>query len=89
MSLAERFNATGFSRWINGPGGRAFRLVAGTAWLVLGLVFHDHWWGIAAMAWSVLPLTAGVFDVCWVSAALGGPLRGRAIRDTQTVRTQV
>ena len=86
MSLAERFNATGFSSWINGPRGRAFRLVAGTAWLVVGLVFHDHWWGVAAMAWSVLPLTAGIFDVCWFSAMLGGPLRGNPIRAAQTVR---
>ena len=86
MSRAQRFNATGFSRWVNGSGGRAFRLAAGTAWLVVGLVFHDHWWGVAAMAWSVLPLTAGIFDVCWVSAALGGPLRGKTIRDAQVAR---
>ena len=87
MSLAQRFNATGFSRWVNGPSGRAFRLLAGAAWLGFGLVFLGHWWGIAAMAWSVLPLSAGIFDVCWISAALGGPLRGKSIRAGQTVRT--
>jgi len=86
MSLADRFNASGFSRWINGPAGRAFRLIAGTAWLVVGLVFHDHAWGNAAMAWSVLPLSAGIFDVCWFSAMLGGPLRGKAIRAAQAVQ---
>lgn len=86
MSVAERFNATEFSRWVNGPRGRAFRLVAGAAWLAFGLVFRDHWWGIAAMAWSVLPLSAGIFDLCWISAALGGPLRSRTIRAGQTVR---
>ena len=87
MSVARRFNATEFSRWVNGPRGRAFRLVAGAAWLAFGLVFRDHWWGIAAMAWSVLPLSAGIFDLCWISAALGGPLRSRTIRAGQTVRS--
>ena len=85
MSPAQRFNATGFSRWVNGPSGRAFRLLAGAAWLAFGLVFLGQWWGIAAMAWSVLPLSAGIFDVCWISAALGGPLRGKSIRAGQTV----
>lgn len=87
MSRADRFNATGFSRWINGPSGRAFRLVAGAGWLTLGLVFRDHWWGVAAMVWSFFPLTAAIFDVCWVSAALGGPLKSRTIRERQGVRT--
>jgi hypothetical protein len=84
MSRAEGFNATGFSRWVNGPSGRLFRLVAGSAWLTFGLVFRDHWWGVAAMAWSFFPLSAGIFDLCWISAALGGPLRSRTIREEQS-----
>ena len=87
MPRADRFNATGFSRWINGPSGRAFRLGAGAAWLAFALVFRDHWWGVAAGAWSFLPLTAGIFDICWISAALGGPLQGKTIRAGQAVRT--
>jgi hypothetical protein len=87
MPSAAWFNATAFSRWINGPSGRAVRLVGGAAWLVLGLVFRGHWWGVAAVVWSILPLTAGVFDICWISAALGGPLQGRTIRAGQAVRT--
>ena len=86
MTLADRFNATGFSRWINSSGGRAFRLVAGTTWLVVGVLFLDHWWGIAAAGWSFFPLTAAIFDVCWFSAMLGGPLSGTVIRSGQTVR---
>ena len=85
MPSAAWFNATGFSRWINGGTGRAFRLVAGATWLLFGLVLREHAWGIAAIAWSVLPLTAGLFDVCWISAALGGPLAGRRIRAGQVV----
>jgi hypothetical protein len=84
---AARFNATGFSRWINGPSGRAFRLLAGAAFLVLALSFRGHWWGIAAGVWSFFPLSAGLFDICWISAALGGPLSGRTIRAGQTLPT--
>ena len=79
-SRADRFNATGFSQWINGPGGRAFRFVAGVAWLAFALAFRAHWWGIAAGVFGLLPLSAGIFDICWISAALGGPLRGETIR---------
>jgi len=85
MSRAERFNESGFSRWVNGPAGRAFRLTAGAIWLAFGLAFLDRWWGIAAVAWSVLPVSAGLFDICWISAALGGPLQGKAIRARQAV----
>lgn len=87
MSRGDRFNATAFSCWVNGPSGRLFRIVAGAVWLTVGLVFRDQWWGVAAMAWSVFPLSAGLFDLCWISAALGGPLKGRTIRAGQVVRT--
>jgi hypothetical protein len=89
MPSAARFNATGFSRWVNGGRGRTFRLVVGLGWLVLGLAFIEQWWGVAAEVWSFFPLTAGIFDVCWISAALGGPLSGRTIRAGQAIGQSV
>lgn len=83
-SRADRFNATGFSQWINGPSGRAFRFVAGLAWLAFAAAFRDYWWGMAAGVFGLLPLTAGMFDICWISAALGGPLKGETIRRNTT-----
>ena len=80
MGAADRFNETGFSRWINSSPGRAFRLTAGMAFLAVGLVFREHPLGVAALVWSPVPLSAGLFDLCWISAVLGGPLRGRTIR---------
>lgn len=85
MPAAARFNASGFSRWINGTSGRAFRLVVGAAWLVLAVAFRGHGWAIAAGVWSFFPITAGIFDICWISAAMGGPLSGRTIRAGQAV----
>jgi hypothetical protein len=80
VSWQERFNRTGFSRFINSAGGRIFRLAAGTAFLVFGLLNRSEPLGVAALVWSVFPLSAGIFDVCWISAVLGGPLSGASIR---------
>jgi hypothetical protein len=80
MSACDTFNRSGFSKFINSTSGRVFRLAAGVGFLVVGFIYRDHPLGLFAMAWSVLPLSAGAFDVCWVSAVLGGPLSGGKIR---------
>ncbi len=80
MSLAEGFNRSGFSRFINSPGGRVFRLIAGAGFLVVGYAYRSHPLGVISMIWSIFPLSAGGFDLCYVSAALGGPLSGARIR---------
>jgi len=77
---ALRFNGSAFGRLINSASGRVFRLLAGACFLVAGLLLLPSVLGMALVGWSALPLTAGVFDVCWISAALRGPLTGRRIR---------
>ena len=84
-NLAGSFNTSGFSRFINSRPGRIFRLAAGTAFLTVGWIYRAEPLGMLSMAWSVLPLSAGAFDVCWVSAVLGGPLAGERIRAQQAV----
>lgn len=83
MGLASRFNGTSFSAWINSDAGRTFRVVAGITFLILGLIFREKRWGLASLAWGVVPLSAGKLDVCYISAALGGPLNGHEIRHQQ------
>lgn len=80
MRLHEAFNRSAFSQFINSTPGRVFRLVAGLGFITVGFVNRNHALGLAAMGWSVLPLTAGGFDVCYLSAAMGGPLSGEKIR---------
>ncbi|HEY5525966.1 MAG TPA: hypothetical protein VIK02_00105 [Candidatus Anoxymicrobiaceae bacterium] len=80
MSMQESFNRSGFSKFLNSPAGRIFRVAAGAAYLVIGYMYRDHALGKLSMAWGVLPLSAGVFDVCFISAALGGPFSGPDIR---------
>jgi hypothetical protein len=81
MSWHETFNQSGFSKFINSSTGRIFRLVAGIGFLVVGFVYRHHTLGVLSMIWSVFPLSAGAFDLCYISAVLGGPLSGAKIRD--------
>lgn len=83
MTTADRFNASGFGRWINATAGRVFRLAAGATFITVGLLALPSPWGIASLAWGVVPFSAGVFDICYISAMLRGPLTGRAIREFQ------
>jgi hypothetical protein len=81
MSRHEAFNRSGFSRFINSPAGRVFRIVAGLGFLVVGYIYRSHTLGVISMVWSIFPLSAGAFDLCFISALLGGPLSGAKIRE--------
>jgi hypothetical protein len=83
MTKYESFNQSGFSKFLNSLAGRILRLVAGIGFLVVGYMFRDHALGVISMVWGVLPLSAGAFDICYVSAALGGPLSGKKIRNKE------
>lgn len=83
VRASDAFNQSGFSRFLNSVAGRMFRVVAGVGFLALGARFHKRALGVAALAWSVLPLSAGGLDLCYISAALGGPLSGAKIRQAQ------
>jgi hypothetical protein len=83
MSWHKAFNRSGFSKFINSPAGRIFRFVVGIGFFVVGYVYRDHTLGVLSMVWSAFPLSAGVFDICYVSAVLGGPLSGAKIRSKQ------
>jgi hypothetical protein len=79
-SFNEAFNQSGFSRFLNSPAGRIFRIVAGIGFLVVGYVYRDHLLGVVSMAWGIFPLSAGAFDICYISVLLGGPISGDKIR---------
>jgi hypothetical protein len=80
-SYQETFNRSGLSRFLNSKPGRIFRLIAGVAFLVAGYVFREHTLGVLSMIWGIFPLSAGMFDICYISASLGGPLSGAKIRN--------
>jgi hypothetical protein len=80
MTNHESFNQSGFSKFLNSPAGRVLRLVAGIGFIAIGYIYRDHALGVISIVWGFLPLSAGAFDICYVSAALGGPLSGKKIR---------
>jgi hypothetical protein len=84
MRVHEVFNRSAFSQFINSPVGRIFRVVAGTGFLVGGYVYRRHAIGLLSIAWGVLPLSAGAFDLCFISGVLGGPVSGAKIRSLST-----
>jgi hypothetical protein len=82
-SVEDSFNRSEFSKFLNKPAGRIFRMVAGTGFIIVGYLFRDHLLGIVSILWGILPLTAGAFDICYVSLVLGGPIYGEKIREKQ------
>jgi hypothetical protein len=82
MKSYEKFNHSKFSNFLNSKAGRIFRMVMGIGFMAVGIVFQNNALGSLSIMWGVLAFSAGFFDVCLVSAALGGPLSGEKIRST-------
>ena len=79
MKLSESFARSGFSRFINSRTGRITRIVVGIAMIIWGYTQLDN---ISGMIWilvGVIPLSAGLFDLCFISPLLGGPLAGKKV----------
>jgi len=81
MSLAESFGRSGFARFINSPTGRVARIVAGIVLVGWGYTQLGTGVGVVLIIVGLVPLLAGAFDWCLVSAILGGPISGQRLRD--------
>jgi hypothetical protein len=69
----------GFAKFMSSGLGRGIRIVAGLVLIVLGLVSGGTG-GIIVAVVGVVPLVAGVLDVCLFARLFGGPLKGAAAR---------
>ncbi len=76
---ASGFASSGFAQFMASPAGRVLRVVAG-AGMIAGGISMDSNAGTALAVVGAVPLSAGLFDICWLSPILGGPLKGRDIR---------
>jgi hypothetical protein len=70
MAFAQ-FMATGL--------GRALRVGAGLVLIVLGLMTVQGTWGAVLAAIGLVPLFAGLFNVCLIAPLLRVPFSGRAV----------
>ena len=79
MSLAESFARSTFARLVNSPAGRVARIVVGLALIGWGATLLPGSGGIGLVVVGLIPLAAGSFDLCLVSALLGGPISGARV----------
>ncbi|MCU0648870.1 MAG: hypothetical protein MUF00_12790 [Gemmatimonadaceae bacterium] len=78
------FERSGFAQFMASPAGRVTRVVAGVGMVVGGIAWRNDGsttGGTTLAIAGAVPLSAGLFDVCWLSPIFGGPLRGSAIRE--------
>jgi hypothetical protein len=80
MSIAESFGRSSFAQFVNSPAGRISRLVAGVGLVAWGYAQGGNATGLVLMAVGLVPLAAGAFDLCLISALLGGPISGARLR---------
>jgi hypothetical protein len=76
MSMAQSFGQSGLARFINSPTGRVVRVVVGIALILWGYTRLGSSAGVVLIVVGLIPLVAGVFNLCLVSALLGGPISG-------------
>ncbi len=79
MTLADSFGKSAFAQLLNSPVGRIARVVVGLGLIAWGYPHRAGSTGIITMVVGLVPLTAGVFNLCFISALLGGPLSGARI----------
>jgi hypothetical protein len=80
VTLAESIGRSGFARFVTSPAGRLGRILIGVALIATGYLQRDRAAGIVFLVVGVLPLATGAFDLCAITALVGGPLRGAEIR---------
>jgi hypothetical protein len=68
----------GFSKFMASTTGRVVRVIAGVALIVVGGLLGGGWWALAVV--GLVPLAAGVLDVCLFNVLFGQPLSGKAVR---------
>jgi hypothetical protein len=67
----------GFVKFMAGPVGRGLRIALGLALMLIGALYVGQTAGIVLGVVGVVPLLAGLFNVCLFAPLFGGPFRGR------------
>lgn len=68
----------GFAKFMASATGRAIRVIAGLALVVIGLVAGGGW--VALSVVGLVPLVAGAADFCLFAPLLGAPFKGSEVR---------
>jgi len=71
----------GFASFMASGFGRGLRIVAGLVLLAVGLLVVQGLSGILIAVVALVPLLAGIFDVCVFAPLFRAPFKGSAVRD--------
>ena len=80
--MAESFARSGFAKFINTPTGRIVRIIAGLVLIIWGYTQLPDTGGIVLIIIGLIPLVAGSFNLCLISALLGGTINGAKIAES-------
>ena len=80
MTIADTFGRSRLSLFLNSSAGRLVRSVAGIGLIAWGYTLRGSPAGIVLLVLGLLLFVAGAFDLCLISALLGGPISGARIR---------
>ena len=80
MSLSQSFARSGFAKFINSLTGRVTRIIVGLALIIWGYTQLGQTSGIILILIGLIPLSAGLFDLCIISPLIGGPISGKKVR---------
>jgi Inner membrane protein YgaP-like, transmembrane domain len=70
----------GFAQFMSSGLGRGLRIVAGIVLIAIGLGMVGGTGGMVLAVVGLVPLLAGLLDVCLIGALFGAPLRGAEVR---------
>lgn len=66
-----------FAKMMASTGGRLVRIVAGLVLIAVGLLVVEGTGGIILSVVGILPVLAGVFNVCLIAPLIGAPFFGK------------
>ncbi len=69
-----------FAKFMTSTLGRAIRIVAGMALGLVGLLAVHGTTGVILIVVGLVPLLAGIFNVCVFAPLFGGPFNGRNVQ---------
>ncbi len=69
-----------FVKFMSSTAGRILRVVAGLILMWVGFIMLGGLPGIIVGIIGILPLVAGIIDICVFAPLFGGPLSGKAAR---------
>jgi hypothetical protein len=71
--------AMAFAKFMAGTAGRAVRILAGVAIILVGLFVVGDTGGLILAAVGILPIVAGVLNVCFIAPLLRVPFSGKQV----------